>query len=63
MPLGWGGCQKVEILGPCEIVYSPHAPKNSGARVWVEPKPGVRVAVKKFDSPVEFNQQSQPETT
>lgn len=29
-------CNKVEILGPSTVVYSPDKPLSCGARVWIE---------------------------
>lgn len=35
---------RVEVLGPCVIVYSPDKPLSCGARVWIETAAPVRLA-------------------
>lgn len=29
-------CNRVEVAGPCTVVYSPDKPLPCGARVWIE---------------------------
>jgi len=29
-------CNRVQINGPCELVYSPDSPLACGAKVWIE---------------------------
>ena len=31
-------CNRVEVAGPCTVVYSPTKPLSCGARVWIETK-------------------------
>ena len=35
--------KRIEIAGPCVIVYSPNAPLSCGARVWIETESPVKV--------------------
>ncbi len=35
--------KRIEITGPCVIVYSPDAPLSCGARVWIETEAKVNV--------------------
>lgn len=36
-------CNRVQVDGPCEVVYSPDKPLSCGAKVWVETKSGIKV--------------------
>ena len=39
---------EVDILGPCRLIYRPNHPLKCGARLWIEVKPGVSVAIHNY---------------
>ncbi|MBW4508360.1 MAG: DNA-binding protein [Scytonematopsis contorta HA4267-MV1] len=41
-------CHEVEIFGPCKLVYRPHSPLNSGAKLWIEVDQEIQITTKTF---------------